>query len=221
MRSACEVIMEEKNNLNEEKMSEVSAEKKVKNYWKLVCILLLSLFAIFLTTVVIMISTLPEPLMQTSETENYAEGVPIAFVTLQRDGINRLIYHAIPDLQQNNLEISIVLEDEVIISGSYEVFGFHVPFSVNMMATALPDGNILLETHVMYLGQFELPAYILLALIAESITLPDYVYIQGENILIRLDQIRVNHIRVHANDLDLARDVAVFELYLVGDDYGS
>jgi len=213
--------MEEKNNLNEEKMSEVSAEKKVKNYWKLVCILLLSLFAIFLTTVVIMISTLPEPLMQTSETENYAEGVPIAFVTLQRDGINRLIYHAIPDLQQNNLEISIVLEDEVIISGSYEVFGFHVPFSVNMMATALPDGNILLETHVMYLGQFELPAYILLALIAESITLPDYVYIQGENILIRLDQIRVNHIRVHANDLDLARDVAVFELYLVGDDYGS
>ena len=207
--------MGENYNMDGEQNIEILKEKNARNYWKYACITLSFIFVIILITLVVMISALPEPLMQTSETEVYTEGDPIAQVTLQREGMNRLIYHAIPDLQQNNLEISIVLEDEVIISGSYEIFGFQVPFSVNMGAIALPDGNILLETHSVYLGQFELPADILLALIAESITLPDYVYIQGENILIRLDQIQVNHIRVQASELDLSLDVAVFELYLI------
>lgn len=94
-----------------------------------------------------------------------------------------------------------------ILSGQTEILGKHIQFALTMIPTVTKSGNINLKAHGLTVGSLKLSAKIILKYISRNYKLPSWVSIDGDEALLRLDQIKTtNKVSFQAAKIDIKRN---------------
>lgn len=94
-----------------------------------------------------------------------------------------------------------------ILGGQIEVLGQKVQFALTMVPSVTKGGNIRLKAHSLSVGTLKLPAKVVLKYISRNYELPKWVIINGDQALLRLDQIKTtNKVSFQVEKIDIVHD---------------
>lgn len=163
-------------------MDEKRAGKEKKepiNLWKWAFLILA---AILLGTGIWFIQQLqPVRYGEINETIPNTEDVMTFSVSTHKEEVTQLVNQYIDEeVKGNNVNYEVLLDETFQLTGSFEVFGFEVPFNLYMDPFVTDNGNIQLKANQLSLGQLNLPISFAMNQIGSQLSIPDWVVIDGE-----------------------------------------
>ncbi|TLQ04884.1 DUF2140 family protein [Pediococcus stilesii] len=181
--------------------------KYLYRFWKWGFLLLLS---IFLAGGIYVTFKASQPIHQVDNQNvktirNY-DKIPIK---LKKNQINDLSAAYLSQFQKNS-DFSYdfrIGERYAILSGQTEVLGKNIQFALTMVPSVTKSGNIKLKAHGLTVGTLKLSAKIILKYISRNYKLPNWVSIDGDEALLRLDQIKTtNKVSFEAAQIDVVNN---------------
>lgn len=109
-------------------------------------------------------------------------------VSAQKEEVTQLMNQYInEEVKGNNVNYEVLLDESFQLTGSFEVFGFEVPFNLYMDPFVTDNGNIQLKAKQLSLGQLNLPISFVMNQLGSQLSIPDWVVIDGETETITLN----------------------------------
>lgn len=163
-------------------MNEKRTDKEKKepiNVWKWA---FLTLVAILLGTGIWFIQQLqPVKYGEVNETAIDTTDVMTFSVAAQKEEVTQLMNQYIDEeVKGNNVNYEVLLDETFQLTGSFEVFGFEVPFNLYMDPYVTDNGNIQLKADQLSLGQLNLPISFVMNQLGNQLSIPEWVVIDGE-----------------------------------------
>lgn len=148
------------------------------------------------------------------ETENT---VPF-LISSQKEDLTRLINRYLEkEADQDNLQYTVELEDEVNVYGSIKAFNKDINMKLILEPVVKEDGNVQLHVEELSIGQLKLPVSYVLKYMNTYYELPSYVVIDSSEkvIDIYLDELTFkNGLSARAESFNLKNDDITFTLYV-------
>lgn len=166
-------------------MEEKRAKKQTKapiNYWKWA---FLTLAAVLLGTGIWLVQQLQvQPASQeiVNETAVDTSDVMTFSVSARKEEVTQLMNQYIEEeIAGSNVNYEVLLDETFQLAGSFQLFGFEVPFNLFMDPYVTENGNIQLKANELSLGRLNLPISFAMNQIGSQLSIPDWVVINGEN----------------------------------------
>ena len=166
-------------------MEEKRAKKQTKapiNYWKWA---FLTLAAVLLGTGIWLVQQLQvQPASQeiVNETAVDTSDVMTFSVSARKEEVTQLMNQYIEEeVSGSNVNYEVLLDETFQLAGSFQLFGFEVPFNLFMDPYVTENGNIQLKANELSLGRLNLPISFAMNQIGSQLSIPDWVVINGEN----------------------------------------
>lgn len=181
--------------------------KYMYHFWKLGFLVLLS---IFLAGGIYVTFKASRPIQQVDDqvvrSSNQYDRIPIK---LKKNQINDLSAAYLSQFQKDedfNYEFKIG-QRYAILSGETEILGKKIQFALTMIPKVIKSGNIKLKAHGLTVGTLNLSAKIVLKYISRNYQLPKWVSIDGDEALLRLNQIKTtNKVSFQAKTIDIDKN---------------
>ncbi|MBF7128511.1 YpmS family protein [Pediococcus pentosaceus] len=181
--------------------------KYMYHFWKWGFLVLLS---IFLAGGIYVTFKASRPIQQVDDqvvrSSNQYDRIPIK---LKKNQINDLSATYLSQLQKDedfNYEFKIG-QRYAILSGETEILGKKIQFALTMIPKVTKSGNIKLKAHGLTVGTLNLSAKIVLKYISRNYQLPKWVSIDGDEALLRLNQIKTtNKVSFQAKTIDIDKN---------------
>lgn len=181
--------------------------KYVYHFWKWGFLVLLS---IFLAGGIYVTFKASRPIQQVDDqvvrSSNQYDRIPIK---LKKNQINDLSAAYLSQFQKDedfNYEFKIG-QRYAILSGETEILGKKIQFALTMIPKVTKSGNIKLKAHGLTVGTLNLSAKIVLKYISRNYQLPKWVSIDGDEALLRLNQIKTtNKVSFQAKTIDIDKN---------------
>ncbi|WP_286102819.1 YpmS family protein [Pediococcus pentosaceus] len=181
--------------------------KYMYHFWKWGFLVLLS---IFLAGGIYVTFKASRPIQQVDDqvvrSSNQYDRIPIK---LKKNQINDLSAAYLSQFQKNedfNYEFKIG-QRYAILSGETEILGKKIQFALTMIPKVTKSGNIKLKGHGLTVGTLNLSAKIVLKYISRNYQLPKWVSIDGDEALLRLNQIKTtNKVSFQAKTIDIDKN---------------
>lgn len=184
-------------------------------------------FFIFLVLIVSVLFWIGWQLRPTEEstqsigTEEFVpvEGDELVFeMTSNRQQLNRVVnLYLSSELGEDFSGYAFTVDENVELSGIFQVFNFDVDFSLYMDPYVMEDGNLQLRATSIQLGAFELPTGLAMNVISQQLDLPEWVRINSEEqiILVALNEFELeNGASLRMNRIDLEADDITIDIVL-------
>lgn len=130
-------------------------------------------------------------------------------IKLKKNQINDLSAAYLSQFQKDedfNYEFKIG-QRYAILSGETEILGKKIQFALTMIPKVTKSGNIKLKAHGLTVGTLNLSAKIVLKYISRNYQLPKWVSIDGDEALLRLNQIKItNKVSFQAKTIDIDKN---------------
>lgn len=170
----------------------------------------LVLFSIFLAGGIYVTFKASRPIQQVDDqvvrSSNQYDRIPIK---LKKNQINDLSAAYLSQFQKDedfNYEFKIG-QRYAILSGETEILGKKIQFALTMIPKVTKSGNIKLKAHGLTVGTLNLSAKIVLKYISRNYQLPKWVSIDGDEALLRLNQIKTtNKVSFQAKTIDIDKN---------------
>lgn len=177
------------------------------HFWKWGFLVLLS---IFLAGGIYVTFKASRPIRQVDDqvvrSSNQYDRIPIK---LKKNQINDLSAAYLSQFQKDedfNYEFKIG-QRYAILSGETEILGKKIQFALTMIPKVTKSGNIKLKAHGLTVGTLNLSAKIVLKYISRNYQLPKWVSIDGDEALLRLNQIKTtNKVSFQAKTIDIDKN---------------
>lgn len=177
------------------------------HFWKWGFLVLLS---IFLAGGIYVTFKASRPIQQVDDqvvrSSNQYDRIPIK---LKKNQINDLSAAYLSQFQKDedfNYEFKIG-QRYAILSGETEILGKKIQFALTMVPKVTKSGNIKLKAHGLTVGTLNLSAKIVLKYISRNYQLPKWVSIDGDEALLRLNQIKTtNKVSFQAKTIDIDKN---------------
>lgn len=177
------------------------------HFWKWGFLVLLS---IFLAGGIYVTFKASRPIQQVDDqvvrSSNHYDRIPIK---LKKNQINDLSAAYLSQFQKDedfNYEFKIG-QRYAILSGETEILGKKIQFALTMIPKVTKSGNIKLKGHGLTVGTLNLSAKIVLKYISRNYQLPKWVSIDGDEALLRLNQIKTtNKVSFQAKTIDIDKN---------------
>ena len=177
------------------------------HFWKWGFLVLLS---IFLAGGIYVTFKASRPIQQVDDqvvrSSNQYDRIPIK---LKKNQINDLSATYLSQFQKDedfNYEFKIG-QRYAILSGETEILGKKIQFALTMIPKVTKSGNIKLKAHGLTVGTLNLSAKIVLKYISRNYQLPKWVSIDGDEALLRLNQIKItNKVSFQAKTIDIDKN---------------
>lgn len=181
--------------------------KYMYHFWKWGFLVLLS---IFLAGGIYVTFKASRPIQQVDDqvvrSSNQYDRIPIK---LKKNQINDLSAAYLSQFQKDedfNYEFKIC-QRYAILSGETEILGKKIQFALTMIPKVTKSGNIKLKGHGLTVGTLNLSAKIVLKYISRNYQLPKWVSIDGDEALLRLNQIKTtNKVSFQAKTIDIDKN---------------
>lgn len=181
--------------------------KYMYHFWKWGFLVLLS---IFLAGGIYVTFKASRPIQQVDDrvvrSSNQYDRIPIK---LKKNQINDLSAAYLSQFQKDedfNYEFKIG-QRYAILSGETEILGKKIQFALTMIPKVTKSGNIKLKAHGLTVGTLNLSAKIVLKYISRNYQLPKWVSIDGDEALLRLNQIKTtNKVSFQAKTIDIDKN---------------
>lgn len=181
--------------------------KYMYHFWKWGFLVLLS---IFLAGGIYVTFKASRPIQQVDDqvvrSSNHYDRIPIK---LKKNQINDLSAAYLSQFQKDedfNYEFKIG-QRYAILSGETEILGKKIQFALTMIPKVTKSGNIKLKAHGLMVGTLNLSAKIVLKYISRNYQLPKWVSIDGDEALLRLNQIKTtNKVSFQAKTIDIDKN---------------
>lgn len=181
--------------------------KYMYHFWKWGFLVLLS---IFLAGGIYVAFKASRPIQQVDDqvvrSSNQYDRIPIK---LKKNQINDLSAAYLSQFQKDedfNYEFKIG-QRYAILSGETEILGKKIQFALTMIPKVTKSGNIKLKAHGLTVGTLNLSAKIVLKYISRNYQLPKWVSIDGDEALLRLNQIKTtNKVSFQAKTIDIDKN---------------
>ncbi|RXI22241.1 DUF2140 family protein [Pediococcus pentosaceus] len=181
--------------------------KYMYHFWKWGFLVLLS---IFLAGGIYVTFKASRPIQQVDDqvvrSSNQYDRIPIK---LKKNQINDLSAAYLSQFQKDedfNYEFKIG-QRYAILSGETEILGKKIQFALTMIPKVTKSGNIKLKAHGLTVGTLNLSAKIVLKYISRNYQLPKWVSIDGDEVLLRLNQIKTtNKVSFQAKTIDIDKN---------------
>lgn len=181
--------------------------KYMYHFWKWGFLVLLS---IFLAGGIYVTFKASRPIQQVDDqvvrSSNHYDRIPIK---LKKNQINDLSAAYLSQFQKDedfNYEFKIG-QRYAILSGETEILGKKIQFALTMIPKVTKGGNIKLKAHGLTVGTLNLSAKIVLKYISRNYQLPKWVSIDGDEALLRLNQIKTtNKVSFQAKTIDIDKN---------------
>lgn len=181
--------------------------KYMYHFWKWGFLVLLS---IFLAGGIYVTFKASRPNQQVDDqvvrSSNHYDRIPIK---LKKNQINDLSAAYLSQFQKDedfNYEFKIG-QRYAILSGETEILGKKIQFALTMIPKVTKSGNIKLKAHGLTVGTLNLSAKIVLKYISRNYQLPKWVSIDGDEALLRLNQIKTtNKVSFQAKTIDIDKN---------------
>ncbi|KAF0422364.1 YpmS family protein [Pediococcus pentosaceus] len=181
--------------------------KYMYHFWKWGFLVLLS---IFLAGGIYVTFKASRPIQQVDDqvvrSSNHYDRIPIK---LKKNQINDLSAAYLSQFQKDedfNYEFKIG-QRYAILSGETEILGKKIQFALTMIPKVTKSGNIKLKAHGLTVGTLNLSAKIVLKYISRNYQLPKWVSIDGDEALLRLNQIKTtNKVSFQAKTIDIDKN---------------
>ncbi|KAF0349286.1 YpmS family protein [Pediococcus pentosaceus] len=181
--------------------------KYMYHFWKWGFLVLLS---IFLAGGIYVTFKASRPIQQVDDqvvrSSNQYDRIPIK---LKKNQINDLSAAYLSQFQKDedfNYEFKIG-QRYAILSGETEILGKKIQFALTMIPKVTKSGNIKLKAHGLTVGTLNLSAKIVLKYISRNYQLPKWVSIDGNEALLRLNQIKTtNKVSFQAKTIDIDKN---------------
>ena len=181
--------------------------KYMYHFWKWGFLVLLS---IFLAGGIYVTFKASRPIQQVDDqvvrSSNQYDRIPIK---LKKNQINDLSAAYLSQFQKDedfNYEFKIG-QRYAILSGETEILGKKIQFALTMIPKVTKSGNIKLKAHGLTVGTLNLSAKIVLNDISRNYQLPKWVSIDGDEALLRLNQIKTtNKVSFQAKTIDIDKN---------------
>ncbi|WWY81002.1 YpmS family protein [Pediococcus pentosaceus] len=181
--------------------------KYMYHFWKWGFLALLS---IFLAGGIYVTFKASRPIQQVDDqvvrSSNQYDRIPIK---LKKNQINDLSAAYLSQFQKDedfNYEFKIG-QRYAILSGETEILGKKIQFALTMIPKVTKSGNIKLKAHGLTVGTLNLSAKIVLKYISRNYQLPKWVSIDGDEALLRLNQIKTtNKVSFQAKTIDIDKN---------------
>ncbi len=177
------------------------------HFWKWGFLVLLS---IFLAGGIYVTFKASRPIQQVDDqvvrSSNHYDRIPIK---LKKNQINDLSAAYLSQFQKDedfNYEFKIG-QRYAILSGETEILGKKIQIALTMIPKVTKSGNIKLKAHGLTVGTLNLSAKIVLKYISRNYQLPKWVSIDGDEALLRLNQIKTtNKVSFQAKTIDIDKN---------------
>lgn len=177
------------------------------HFWKWGFLVLLS---IFLAGGIYVTFKASRPIQQVDDqvvrSSNRYDRIPIK---LKKNQINDLSAAYLSQFQKDedfNYEFKIG-QRYAILSGETEILGKKIQFALTMIPKVTKSGNIKLKAHGLTVGTLNLSAKIVLKYISRNYQLLKWVSIDGDEALLRLNQIKTtNKVSFQAKTIDIDKN---------------
>ncbi|QDZ70945.1 YpmS family protein [Pediococcus pentosaceus] len=181
--------------------------KYMYHFWKWGFLVLLS---IFLAGGIYVTFKASRPIQQVDDqvvrSSNQYDRIPIK---LKKNQVNDLSAAYLSQFQKDedfNYEFKIG-QRYAILSGETEILGKKIQFALTMIPKVTKSGNIKLKAHGLTVGTLNLSAKIVLKYISRNYQLPKWVSIDGDEALLRLNQIKTtNKVSFQAKTIDIDKN---------------
>ncbi|MBC1472846.1 YpmS family protein [Listeria seeligeri] len=193
-----------------------SAPKKPKrNYWKWICIILISLIVILAgwTYVAVFVSspqTEPTPTLISNK-----EAVEFQTSTTKAD-LNQLISTYIDEFSKDqDIGYQVFVANNVNFTAEAKIFDQPVELHLKFSPKVVDDGNVELTLKDMSVGALPLPVSYVMSYVNKNYQFPDWVTInpKKEKIYLALDKLKLKgDTKVRVDTLDLKKDDISFTL---------
>lgn len=184
--------------------------------WKILFFLLLTLNLAFIGVITYRLIAPSSSLPAVSQVENN-QAAQLGRFTTTREQLNTSLDRFLHDYQTKDLSYDFyATEQELLFQGQYQLLGQSLPLTVAFTPNVLTDGNIQLDISRVVAGTLSLPKEIILAYVASSYQLPEFINIDAKKAQVRiaLTQLETDQgLYFQAKELDLAQDRLVFDLY--------
>lgn len=178
----------------------------------------IALFALVISVVVyfLFLIMLPrEDINKYVETEiNIKE--PSLTLELNKKETNEIINYYLFDLQkESKVKYTFVLDNLALLVGDIKVFDQTIQLYMYFKPKVLPTGNLLLEIESISMGSLTLPTKEILKYISREYNLPKWVYVDldKENVVVDLNNFKLEKIKFNATKIDLVADELEFNIY--------
>lgn len=177
------------------------------HFWKWGFLVLLS---IFLAGGIYVTFKASRPIQQVDDqvvrSSNQYDRIPIK---LKKNQINDSSAAYLSQFQKDedfNYEFKIG-QRYAILSGETEILGKNIQFALTMIPKVTKSGNIKLKAHGLTVGTLNSSAKIVLKYISRNYQLPKWVSIDGDEALLRLNQIKTtNKVSFQAKTIDIDKN---------------
>lgn len=190
--------------------------KEPVNLWKWAFLILM---AILLGTGIWFIQQLqPVRYGEVNETVVNTEDFMTFSVSAQKEEVTQLINQYIDEeVKGNNANYEVLIDESFQLAGSFEVFGFEVPFNLYMDPFVTDNGNIQLKAKQLSLGQLNLPISFVMNQLGSQLSMPDWVVIdsEAETITLNLNDFQLeNGMFFSAERIDLVENELLVNVHI-------
>lgn len=190
--------------------------KEPVNLWKWAFLILM---AILLGTGIWFIQQLqPVRYGEVNETVVNTEDFMTFSVSAQKEEVTQLINQYIDEeVKGNNVNYEVLIDESFQLAGSFEVFGFEVPFNLYMDPFVTDNGNIQLKAKQLSLGQLNLPISFVMNQLGSQLSMPDWVVIdsEAETITLNLNDFQLeNGMFFSAERIDLVENELLVNVHI-------
>lgn len=154
-------------------------KKETTNYWKWAFLVLL---AILIGTGIWFVRQLqPVSVGEVNEAPVDTTDVMTFSVATQKEDLTQVINQYIQEeVQGDNVNYQVMIDETFQLSGSFELFGFEIPFDLYMDPYVTENGNIQLRANQLSLGQLNVPISFAMNQMGSQLSIPDWVAFDGE-----------------------------------------
>ncbi|MBM7543850.1 YpmS family protein [Periweissella beninensis] len=174
-------------------------------FWALATLIIIS--GITATTLVFVPNNYQETQQVNTKTSDFE-------ISLQKNQINRLAKHFLSQYQNKQTKLQFVITDEALLTGTVKILGQNINAGITFKPTVTKAGNINLKASSMAVGSLNLPVSLVLAVLKQTYSLPNWVHVnaKSESILFDLNALKLsNGLTIHAKTIDIDNDKFVFE----------
>ncbi|WP_256243648.1 YpmS family protein [Bacillus sp. V3B] len=190
-----------------------------KHHWKRLFFLLLGInTAVLLFLFVFLAIMLKSPSEETKiPKQNTVQNDVFFQIKTNKQDLNRVIDHYLEEEFSVGFDYEVLLTDEVELYGTLPVFSSNVDVKLTFEPYALENGDLELRQKNISVGQWNLPVPIVLKLVQNNYSLPEWVTIQPneEKVYVSLQDLKLkSDSKVRVDEFNLKNDQIIFSLQL-------
>lgn len=190
---------------------------KKLNKWKIAFLSLIGVIFILFLWLGMNIFSAPSTKDQSDLIAKDAKQIPFE-ITANKVDINTVVAHYIEDFTKDSeIKYSLVLDEQAELTGTFQLFGHDVSFSLFFDPYVTEDGNVQLKATHLAVGDLDLPISYVMNFVAKNYKIPSWVTVDSKEkiILFRLDKFSFNSgTQISAEKIDLKENDIRLKVYL-------